>query len=76
MTDIATAPAPAQASRIPTLQFGLLAVSMLATPLVLFAIGVAKDSVFLVDSSGALFGIDTVLVMWLRDLRNRAHGGT
>ena len=40
---------------------------MLATPLVLFAIACAKNSVFLVDSSGALFGIDVVLVLWMRD---------
>jgi hypothetical protein len=74
MTDIAAA--PAQTSRIPAVQFGLLAFSMLATPLALFAIGVAKDSVFLIDSSGALFGIDTVLLIWLRDQRNRVAGGT
>jgi hypothetical protein len=59
--------AAAHTSRSPALQCGLLAVSMLATPLILFAIGVIKDSVLLVDSSGALFGIDTVLLIWLRD---------
>ena len=75
MTDIAAA-APAQTRKIPALQFGLLALAMLATPLILFAIGCAKDSVFIVDGSGALFGIDAVLVMWLRDERNRAHGST
>ena len=76
MTDIAAAATTAQTSKIPAIQFGVLALAMLATPLVLFAIGVAKDSVFVVDGSGALFGIDTVLLMWLRDERNRAHGGT
>jgi hypothetical protein len=76
MTGIAATTTTAQTSRMPAIQFVLLALAMLATPLILFAIGVAKDSVFLVDGSGALFGIDTVLLIWLRDERNRAHGGT
>jgi hypothetical protein len=47
--------------------FLALAAAMLATPLILFAIAWARDSVFLVDSSGALFGIDAVLVYWMYD---------
>ena len=42
--------------------FLVFAAAMLATPLILFAIAWARDSVFLVDCSGALFGIDSVLV--------------
>ena len=60
----------------PTIGFALLAVLMLATPLILFAIGCAKNSVFLIDGSGALFGMDFVLLLWLRDQRNCAHGDT
>src|SRR5262245_17179161 len=48
-------------------QFLALAVAMLATPLILFAIAWAHESVFLVDSAGALFGIDIVLVYWMYD---------
>ena len=56
----------------PTIGIALLAVLMLATPLILFAIGCAKNSVFLVDGSGALFGMDITLLLWLRDQWNIA----
>jgi hypothetical protein len=53
-------------------QFVLLAVTMLATPLAIFAIGCELDRVFLIDGSGALFGIDVVLLLWMRDQFFRA----
>ena len=57
-----------------SVNFTRLAVLMLATPLIFFAIGCAKDSVFLVDGAGALFGIDVTLLLWLRDQwRNTPH---
>jgi hypothetical protein len=54
-------------SALANMRFALLAVLMLATPVLLFAVGVARNSVFLIDGSGALFGTDTVLLFWLRD---------
>ena len=63
----------AAASRTPAIQFGVLGVVMLATPLLLFAIGWARDSVFLIDGSGALFGTDVVLLLWMRDLNKRGN---
>jgi len=47
--------------------------AMLATPLILFVIAWARDSVLLVDFSGALFGIDAVLVYWMYDQQKRAR---
>jgi hypothetical protein len=47
--------------------FALLAVAMLATPLMLFALGCVRNSVFLVDSSGALYGSDFVVLLWVHD---------
>jgi hypothetical protein len=54
-------------------RFALLAGFMLATPLILFAVGCSKNSVMLIDGSGALFGIDTVLLLWLRDVAMTSH---
>ena len=48
-------------------RFTLLAAVMLSTPVFLFVIGVARNSVFLIDGSGALFGTDIALLLWLRD---------
>lgn len=56
----------------PSIDFTLMAILMLATPLILFAIGCARNSVFLVDGSGALFGMDITLLLWLHDEWNRA----
>jgi hypothetical protein len=55
------------ASISPGILFALLAVTMLATPLILFAMGCISNSVFLVDGSGALYGTDFVLLLWLHE---------
>ena len=60
----------------PSIHFALMALLMLATPLILFAIGCARNSVFLIDGSGALFGMDITLLLWLRDEWNRLPGRT
>ena len=67
-----TARQPASIS--PAIQFAVLAVTMLATPLILFAMGCLRNSVFLVDGSGALYGTDFVLLLWLHEQWFRTPG--